>query len=163
MGRVTKADPIPAAEAVWVATALLHRENPKRRDFTIREIVRRAEQEDLNGSRPGIQKEALQNSVANKEPTESGRRFLYATAKNRRRLWRSGDDFHLLRLGKLLPDRDKIPVRYRDLLGWYEKKHGRIPVKVRRRYDPLYALRGLGKEIWEGIDPDEYVRSLRED
>jgi hypothetical protein len=25
----------------------------------------------------------------------------------------------------------------------------------------LLELRGLGKEIWEGIDPDEYVRSLR--
>jgi hypothetical protein len=27
----------------------------------------------------------------------------------------------------------------------------------------LFELRGLGKEIWEGIDPDEYVRVLRED
>jgi len=28
--------------------------------------------------------------------------------------------------------------------------------------DPILALSGLGKEIWEGVDPDEYVRELRE-
>jgi hypothetical protein len=29
---------------------------------------------------------------------------------------------------------------------------------------PLHSimeLEGLGKEIWEGVDPDEYVRNLR--
>ena len=25
----------------------------------------------------------------------------------------------------------------------------------------ILALHGLGKEIWEGIDPDQYVESLR--
>lgn len=29
--------------------------------------------------------------------------------------------------------------------------------------DSILALRGLGKDIWEGVDPDEYVRELRED
>lgn len=28
--------------------------------------------------------------------------------------------------------------------------------------DPILALRGLGKEIWKGVDPDEYVAKLRE-
>jgi predicted CopG family antitoxin len=28
--------------------------------------------------------------------------------------------------------------------------------------DPILALRGLGKEIWKGVDPDEYVAQLRE-
>ena len=28
--------------------------------------------------------------------------------------------------------------------------------------DPILKLRGLGKEIWKGVDPDEYVRRLRD-
>jgi len=28
--------------------------------------------------------------------------------------------------------------------------------------DPILALRGLGKEAWRGVDPDEYVAALRE-
>jgi len=32
-----------------------------------------------------------------------------------------------------------------------------------RRLEQLYQLIGCGKEIWEGVDPDEYVRKLRED
>jgi hypothetical protein len=28
--------------------------------------------------------------------------------------------------------------------------------------DPILQMRGVGKEIWAGIDADEYVRSLRE-
>jgi hypothetical protein len=28
--------------------------------------------------------------------------------------------------------------------------------------DPVLMLSGLGREIWEGIDPDEYVRQQRE-
>jgi hypothetical protein len=31
------------------------------------------------------------------------------------------------------------------------------------RLQQLYDLIGLGKEIWEGVDPDKYVRSLRKD
>ena len=27
----------------------------------------------------------------------------------------------------------------------------------------LLELRGLGKEIWEGVDPDAYVRNLRDE
>ena len=29
--------------------------------------------------------------------------------------------------------------------------------------DPVEELRGLGKEIWEGIDPQEYVDRLRDE
>jgi hypothetical protein len=30
-----------------------------------------------------------------------------------------------------------------------------------RHLDSLFELEGLGRELWEGIDPDEYVRELR--
>ena len=42
------------ADEVWIAVALLHRENPKREDFTISEIVERARREKIAGAlRPG--------------------------------------------------------------------------------------------------------------
>jgi len=34
--------------------------------------------------------------------------------------------------------------------------------RVKKVDDPIRALIGLGKEIWEGVDPDEYIRELRE-
>lgn len=38
-----------------------------------------------------------------------------------------------------------------ELYGWDDGKE-----------DPILALSGLGKEVWEGVDPDAYVRGLRE-
>ena len=29
--------------------------------------------------------------------------------------------------------------------------------------DPILKMSGLGKEIWKGVDPDNYVKELRED
>lgn len=45
--------------------------------------------------------------------------------------------------------------------GYFERKkaiqlQGESPAE-----DPILKLSGLGKEIWEGIDPDEYVAELR--
>jgi hypothetical protein len=46
----TKESPaIKVADEVWIATALLHRENPKREDFSVSEIVARARRENLSG------------------------------------------------------------------------------------------------------------------
>ena len=33
---------------------------------------------------------------------------------------------------------------------------------AKSRKHSILELRGLGKEIWEGIDPDEYVRKERD-
>ena len=38
---------IKVANEVWLATALLHRENPSKEDFTVKEIESRAEEEGL--------------------------------------------------------------------------------------------------------------------
>ena len=38
------ADKTSVADEAWIATALLHREHPDRKDFKTTEIVRRAEQ-----------------------------------------------------------------------------------------------------------------------
>jgi len=154
---------IREADEVWIATALLHRENPNRPDFNIQEIVQRANQENLHGSqRPGVIVHASLHCVANREPKYCNYRMLYATGKHTRRLYRPADLAHPSRRGKVTPRRDQIPESYHELLDWYERIYvpngptGPSPV------DPILGLRGLGKEIWEGTDPDEYVRQLRE-
>jgi hypothetical protein len=85
--------------------------------------------------------------------------MLYATARTRRRLFRAGDDVHPSRAkGRLVPEREQIPGRYRHLLDWYASGAQRQqPVA-----DPLLALRGTGRELWRDEPADEYVLRLRE-
>ena len=56
-----------------------------------------------------------------------------------------------------MPDRAEIPVKYHQLQNWYERdwapaSHG----------DPLLALAARHCDLWEAVDPDDYVRQLRE-
>jgi hypothetical protein len=149
-------------DEVWIATALLHRENPDRQDFEVREIVERVRKLNLYGKfRGGVVPHVYLHCVANKAPKPNAYRMLYATGKSRRRLYRAGDPCHPERTGKITPQRDEIPEKYHDLLDWYEKTWVREAAPDPQA-DPILALWGVGKEIWRDEDPDEYVRGLRE-
>lgn len=153
---------LKVADEVWIATALLHHENPKRTDFTVSEIVERARKENISGAlRAGVQVHAYLHCVANLPPNPGRYRMLYATGKNTRRLFRESDDFHPERRGgKITPQRENMPSRYRKFLDWYAEKFAGKR-KGAKECDPILALRGLGKEIWVGEDADEYVRRVR--
>ena len=74
---------IRVADEVWIATALLHRQYPDRKDFTVGEIVRRAESEKVTGAeslRPGVQVHAYLHCVANKPPNPGRYRMLVETS-----------------------------------------------------------------------------------
>jgi hypothetical protein len=153
---------VSVADEVWVATALLHREQPDREDFTAREIVARAEREKLYGRlRPGVYVHAIQHCVANRPPKPGRYRMLLATGRATRRLYRPGDPYDRGREGsKTVPARTDLPASYRHLLDWYEQSYG-APERGAKRQDPILALRGLGKEVWSGEAPDAYVERLR--
>jgi hypothetical protein len=153
---------IKVADEVWIATALLHQENPKRENFSVSEIVDRARRENLSGElRPGVQVHVYLHCVANLAPNPGRYRMLYATGKNTRRLFRESDDFHPDRgSGKVTPRKENIPAQYHSLLDWYRDKFIGKGKSVEKS-DPILDLRGLGKEIWVGEDPDEYVSRLR--
>lgn len=153
---------IKVADEVWIATALLHKENPKREDFTVAEIVERARAENISAEfRSGVQVHAYLHCVANRPPNPGRYRILYATGKNTRRLFREGDDYDPQRRGgKMIPE--NLPPKYRPLLDWYRDKYAR-KAKAAANIDPILGLRGLGKEIWVGEDPDEYVKRVRGD
>ena len=152
---------IKVADEVFIAVALLHRENPNRKDFTVPEIVARARRENLHGElRPGVQVHASLHCVANLRPNPGRYRMLYATA-NRRRLLLQGDDVHPERTGKMWPDLAEVPPQYAGLIEWAKRRYGKDKLPTARWLDGVFQLSGLGKNLWRGEDPDAYVRQLR--
>jgi len=175
---------VSCAAEVFLAAALLHREQPSRPDFTIQEIVGRAARANITGEmRQGVSVHASQHCVANKAPNPAKHRMLYATGKHTRRLLLPGDEVHPDRTGKIFPEPGELPEQYLPLLDWaksrYESSRTFVldrrltttldsanliaePRSADRWLESLFELEGLGKEHWKGIDPDEFVRQLRE-
>jgi hypothetical protein len=176
---------VSCAVEVFLATALLQTENPGRPEFTIQEIVRRAERENITGeSRPGVGVHATQHCVANKAPNPGKHRMLFATGKHTRRLLLPADEVHPERTGKIFPDAGEIPEKYLPLLEWAKARfegarkekptyslsrnstHDKAGAPADRTaqgwLEGLLEMEGLGKEYWKGVDPDEFVRKLRE-
>jgi hypothetical protein len=118
---------LKVADQVWVATALLHREHPERKDFSKREIAQRAKSEDPEGARrPGISQHISTHCVASLPPSPAKYRMLTRSARGRQRLFRLGDEFHPARAnGKTAPMREDLPERYNELLDWYEAEYDR--------------------------------------
>jgi hypothetical protein len=88
--------------------------------------------------------------------------MLYATADRRRRLLREGDDVHPQRTGKISPNPEDLPPQYHELIKWARERYGRGGGKPVRWLDGVLRMAGAGTELWNGEDPDEYVRKLRE-
>jgi hypothetical protein len=154
---------LKVADEVWIATALLHREHPERPDFLIDDIVERAKKEEFGKNlRPGFYVHVVQHCVANRPPNPGRYRVLYETAPGgQRRLFRKGDTYHPAREGtKVAPEREDLPERYRGLIAWYQDWSQ--ATSRTKREDPLRSMRASGKGLWTGVDPDEYVRQLRE-
>src|SRR2546421_2398309 len=110
---------VKVADEVWIAAALLHREDNHASDFSIEEIVDRARHEGLHEPlRPGVYVHVVQHCVANRPPDPGRYRMLFETSKGRRRLFRGVDAYHPDReKGKIIPDPEDLPPQYEELLG----------------------------------------------
>jgi hypothetical protein len=157
MARTTET--LTVADEIWVATALLHREHRDRPDFTLSEIVQRAEREGVSAEhRASLRPHASRHCVANAAPSPSVHRMLVETGKSTRRLFRPGDPFHPDRSrGKTRPDKEDLPEAHRYLLDWYTGEWA--PASTG---DPLLQLYGTWKDLLDGKSVDDYVRELRE-
>jgi len=118
---------IKVADEVWIACALLHKENPDREDFHVNEIVDRVVKENIFGRlRPGVIIHVNQHCVANRRPNPGNYRMLYETRRGMRRLFKDGDDYHPYREGgKTKPRKSDIPKKYWPLLEWYDKEYNK--------------------------------------
>jgi hypothetical protein len=154
---------IRVADEVWIATALLHRDNPAQSDFSVDEIMGRAAKEQIAGAiRPGVYVHVVQHCVANRPPNPARYRMLLETRPGRRRLFRKGDAYHPAREGsKMIPKPDELPVGYNDLIPWYRDWSSATTI-ASSGTDPLLALAGSGRALWADEHADEYVRRLRE-
>lgn len=173
------------AVEVFLATALLHREQPGRSEFTIQEIINRAARENITGElRSGVSVHTSQHCVANKAPNPGKHRMLFATGKHTRRLLLPGDEVHPGRTGRIFPDAGEVPEKFLPLLNWAKKRFeeggpvaggersgsGQEPLRASivpattadQWLGSLFEMEGLGKEYWTDVDPDEFVRKLRE-
>src|SRR5258708_31807198 len=100
MKTVTTETRLKVADEAWIAATLLHQEHPGEVDFTVEQIVQRAEREANTGSlRPGVYVHVLQHCVANRPPNSGRYRMLFESSPGRRRLFRKGDSYHPEREG----------------------------------------------------------------
>ena len=154
---------VKVADEVWIAAALLQREQPNRADFAVEEIVDRAREEGIERPlRPGVYVHVVQHCVANRPPNPGRYRMLFETASGRRRLFRKGDIYHPAREGaKITPAPEDIPPAYSYLLTWY-RDWSAAAAQSSQEGDPLLALLGSGKGLWSDEHADDYVRRLRE-
>lgn len=151
-----------AADRVWIATALLHRENPKRNSFSLNEIRERARQEGfLEETTNVFYVHANQHCVANRVPNPGNHRMLFEPSRGERRLYRTGDPCKPGRVGKITPNSNDIPSNYQYLLDWYSDWSKRSAPK-QSPLDRLLALKGSGRDLWKDEHADEYVNRLRE-
>jgi hypothetical protein len=159
------------ADEVFLATARLHREYPKRTDFRNAEIQKEVENL-FQDSRSGVTTHITSHCVANKSNHSAAAfRMLYETSYGNKRLLLSGDRIDPSRTGDIFPDAERIPSHFRELVTWARKRFengleaetpGTGSQAPKGRFSSVLGMRGLGKELWRDETADEYVRRLRE-
>ena len=156
MEQITRARKI--ADLAWLGLALLQYEFPERLGFTPSEILARIKREGIvEPLPPGVAIHISSHGVASLSPNPGRYRLFTRVPPNRYRLFKPGDQVHPARTGKTCPERGDMPG-YEWLIDWYQQWTASVPDE---ESDPILQLRGLGKEIWSGIDGVEYQRSLR--
>ncbi len=146
------------ADAVWVATALLHRRAPERDGFAPEEIVRLVQKLRLTErTEDSVRQHVRQHSVANRKPQPNTVCMLFDPGGGLRRLFRLGDKAYPGRNeARTHPRWEDLPTEYQGLRRWYEEEWNRSSGDA--AVDPLLALIGT----WKEEPADEYVARLRE-
>jgi hypothetical protein len=151
---------LSAADAVWIATVLLQREDPSA-VLSVAQIVSRTIAENLtDAAQNTIAQHVSQHCVASLPPQPNRLRMLTAHGRGERTLFREGDPVNPGRInGRTRPEAEDVPERFHDLIHWYDTQwYPRYPVDQ----DPLLAAAGTGREIWK-VDAVLYIQKLRED
>jgi hypothetical protein len=157
---------VKVADELFLVVALLTKENPDQVSFSIPEILARAEKEGLGKHRRdqgSLKQHAYEHAAANVPPGRGQYRLVFREKDNTVRLLHAGDHVHPDRNGKEWPTEAEIPEKYRPLVKWAQDRFANNRSAGKPWLHELLALRGLGKEIWKGVDADKYVDELRGD
>ena len=151
------------ATSVWLAIARLQHEYGLDADFAVGDAIEAALLEaGPDANRQSIAAHISSHCVATCRPSPDRYRMLTRTTRGRVRLFREGDPYHPDRRdGATVPRPEDVPAASRHLLGWYT---GAMADCQMSDFDSIVReLRELGEEsgLWKGVDPDDYVASLR--
>jgi len=156
-GTATALD-LKVADAVWIATAVLHQQHPAAPGFERKEIADKVAEMKLTRGQPtSVWQHIDRHCVANRPAQTNRRRDLYNPPRSGlRRLFKPGDWYVPEREGAPYhPVWTDLPPQFRKLEKWYEDWCG-------EEEDTLLSLAGLGKGTWQGVDAVEHIRQLRE-
>jgi hypothetical protein len=160
MALVKVAALLKVADEAWLATALLHRENPMKEDFSLSEILDRARRE-FHDERPGVWAHIVSHCVASNPPSPVRYRMLHESGRGRRRLFKDGDPAHPERTGKTHPNKNDVPTKYQRLIDWYLEQYrtanGNRPPKSN---NPSVFLSFVG--TFSAFDLREMAESIEE-
>ena len=157
---------VKVADELFLTVALLTKENPERYSFSIPEVLARAGQEGLGAHRSdqaSLKQHAYEHAAANIAPGRGKYRLVFREKDNTIRLLQATDHIHPGRDGKQWPGERDIPQKYIALVRWAQERFRTRKTEAKPWLHELLELRGLGKEIWKGVDADKYVDELRGD
>lgn len=122
MKQITK---LTTANGVWIATALLHKENPDRQSFQTREIIQKVKDLNIqNASDATLSVHVSHHCVASGKASPDTHRKLTRVQNGWYVLFQLGDPFHPSRnRGRIEPLSEMVPTEYRHLLDWYKNEY----------------------------------------
>lgn len=109
------------SNAVWIALATLHRDDPSRKAFQVREIATKIKDLDIqNVSDATVAVHISSHCVANKPPQPDNHRKILRVRQGWYRLFVEGDPCHELRKkGRITPEPEMMPEKFGGLIKWY--------------------------------------------
>ena len=151
------------ADTIWLATALLEKQNPRAHGIGYDTILKKVSELDPS-LRPGsVHAHLSAHCIASKRASPATLRILTENSDGTLRLFRFGDPYHVSRrVGRTQPKPHAIPMKYHYLLR-PEDEHAQ-PVYFSPEEDPILALAGVGKEMWKRLGGGEaFIRAIRDD
>lgn len=114
----------PTANAVWIATAILHMENKTRKTFQAKEIFKKVKElKLLRSSDATLRTHISHHCVANSSPSPNKDRKLFREMGGLR-LYKDSDIPNPRRInGQSTPTLEDIPKEFRKTLEWYHKEY----------------------------------------
>jgi|HubBroStandDraft_6_1064221.scaffolds.fasta_scaffold260740_2 hypothetical protein len=151
------------ADTIWLATALLEKENPRAEGFSYETILRKVSELDASLKPGSVHAHLSAHCIASKRASPATLRILTENPDGTLRLFRSGDPYdRTRRVGRTQPRPNAIPAEYHSLLQPGDNRAE--PFRFLPEEDPILALTGVGKEMWKRLGGGEaFLRALRED